>query len=72
MSRDGKDTVYCSIQMPLLKGREFLQLVAELRESGNHSALDSVLNEIQHELTSSIEFVEEQLAGVGGYGLRPH
>jgi len=66
MSRDGKDTVYCNIQMPLLQGRELLQLVAELRESGKHLALDSVLNEMQHKLISSIEFVEEQLAGVRG------
>lgn len=66
MSRDGKDTVYCNIQMPLRQGHELLQLVAELRESGKHFALDSILNEMQRELISSIEFVEEQLAGVGG------
>lgn len=72
MTRDAKDTVYCNIQMPMSQGRELLQLVAELRASGNHPKLDSVFEEIQYELNSSIKFVTEQLAGTGGYGRRPH
>lgn len=68
MARDAKDTVYCNIQMPMAQGRKLSQLVAELQASGNHPKLDSVFQEIQHELNSSIEFVEEQLAGTGGYG----
>jgi hypothetical protein len=72
MSRDDKDTVYCNVQMPMAQGREFSRLVAKLRASGDHPGLDSVFEEIQHELNSSIEFVEEQLAGTGGFGRRPH
>lgn len=68
MSRDAKDTVYCNVQMPMAQGRELSRLVAELRASGEHLGLDAVFEEIQHELNSSIEFVEEQLAGGGGYG----
>ena len=68
MSRDAKDTVYCNVQMPMAQGRELSRLVAELRASGEHPELDSVFEEIQHELNSSIEFVEEQLAGASGYG----
>lgn len=68
MSRDDKDTVYCNIQMPMAKERELCRLVAELRSSGNHSGLESVFKEIQDELDSSIEFVEEQLRGEGGFG----
>ena len=72
MSRDDKDTVYCNVQMPMAQGRELSRLVAELRESGAYPRLDSVFEEIQHELSSSIGFVEEQLAGTGGFGRRPH
>jgi hypothetical protein len=72
MSRDDKDTVYCNVQMPMAKGKELSRLVAELRKSGAHPGLDSVLEEIQHELSSSIEFVEEQLVGTEGFGRRPH
>lgn len=52
MSRDDKDTVYCNVQMPMAKGRELSRLVAELRKSGAHPELDSVFEEIQHELCS--------------------
>jgi hypothetical protein len=72
MSRDDKDTVYCNVQMPIAKGRELSRLVAGLRKSGAHPELDSVFEEIQHELSSSIEFVEEQLSGAGGFGRRSH
>jgi hypothetical protein len=72
MTRDTKDTVYCNVQMPMATGRELSRLVAELRASGSHPGLDSVFEEIQYELDSSIEFVEEQLRGEGGFGWRPH
>lgn len=72
MSRDGKDTVYCSIQMPMSQGREFLELLAKLRVSGAHPSLDSVFKEAEGELEMSIEFVEERLAGEGGLGRKPH
>lgn len=71
MTRDAKDTVYCNVQMPMPQGRELSRLVAELRASGDYPGLDSVFEEIQYELNSSIEFVEEQLAGTGGFGRRP-
>lgn len=72
MSRDAKDTVYCNVQMPMAKGRELWRLVAELRKSGAYPELDSVFEEIHYELSSSIEFVEEQLSGAGGFGRRSH
>lgn len=68
MTRDDKDTVYCNTQMPIANGRELSRLVAELRSSGNHPGLESVFKEIQDELNSSIEFVEEQQRGEGGFG----
>lgn len=61
MGRDGRDTVYCNIQMPLAKGRDLVRLVTELRASGTHPGLESVFEEIQGELEMSIEFVEEML-----------
>ncbi|AMM02952.1 MULTISPECIES: hypothetical protein [Pseudomonas] len=72
MSRDVKDTVYCSIQMPIARGRELLELIAKLRASGAHPSLESVLKEAEGELEMSIEFVEGMLAGEGGIGLKPH
>ncbi|MDM9599770.1 hypothetical protein QTN23_09765 [Pseudomonas shirazica] len=72
MSRDAKDTVYCSIQMPIARGRELLELLAKLRASGDHPSLDSVFQEAQGELEMSIEFVERMLAGEAGLGLKPH
>ncbi|WP_122285882.1 hypothetical protein [Pseudomonas syringae group genomosp. 3] len=70
MSRNTKDTVYCNIQMPMAQGQEFLRLISELRASGTHPALESVFKEIQSELGSSIEFVEEMLQGSDGVGRR--
>ena len=70
MSRDTKDTVYCSIQMLIAQGQEFLRLISELRASGTHPALEPVFEEIQSELGGSIEFVEEMLQGSGGIGRR--
>ena len=72
MTRNAKDTVYCNAQMPINQGRELSRLLAELRASGSHPGLDAVLEEIQHELDTSIQFVEEQLRGEGGFGRRPH
>ncbi|WP_288375386.1 hypothetical protein [uncultured Pseudomonas sp.] len=63
MGRDGRDTVYCNIQMPLAKGRDLVRLATELRASGTHPDLESVFEEIQGELEMSIEFVEEMLTG---------
>lgn len=70
MTRDTKDTVYCNVQMPMTQGREFSRLVAQLRASGSHPSLNSVFEEIQHELDTSIEFAEEQLRGECGFGRR--
>lgn len=72
MSRDNKDSVYCNVQMPMAQGRELSRLVAELRASGDYPGLDLVFKELQYELDTSIEFVEQQLAGVGGFGRRQH
>jgi pullulanase/glycogen debranching enzyme len=58
MVRDGDDTVYCDVQMPLAQGKELLQLVTALRESGAHPNLDVVFTHIQLELTTSIDIVE--------------
>ena len=57
MTDDG-DTVYCDGQMPLAQGRELLRLVMTLRESKAHPKLDRVLERIQDELSTSIDFVE--------------
>lgn len=72
MSRDAKDTVYCSIQMPMAQGRELLELLAKLRASGVYPSLESVLKEAEGELEMSIEFVEGMLDGKGGLGRKPH
>ncbi|MBA1193689.1 hypothetical protein G7007_12580 [Pseudomonas entomophila] len=68
MARDDKDTVYCSIQMPMAQGRELLELLAKLRASGDHTSLESVFKEAEGELEMSIEFVERMLDGEGGLG----
>ena len=62
MAFDDADTVYCDIQMPLLLGKEFLQLVAKIRASGTHPNLDGVFADIEYELTNSIDFVENPRA----------
>ena len=72
MSRDAKDSVYCSIQMPIAKGREFLELFAKLRASGAHPSLESVFREAEGELQMSIEFVERMLTGKGNLNRRRH
>lgn len=60
------------IEMPMAQGRNFLELIAELRASGAHESLDSVFADIQSELENSIEFVEGMLAGTGGIRRRLH
>jgi pullulanase/glycogen debranching enzyme len=42
MGKGDDDTIYCNVQMPLLPGRELLNLVNALRESGAHPNLDLV------------------------------
>lgn len=43
MSRDDKDTVYCNVQIPMTQGRELSRLMAELRASGERTALTGLL-----------------------------
>ena len=52
------DMVYCDVQMPVAQGRELLQVVSVLRNSGAHPNLDTVFAHMQHELTTSIDIVE--------------
>ena len=58
MAREDDETVYCNIQMPLASGKQLLQLVTELRESGSHPNLDTVFTRMQFELTMTIDIVE--------------
>jgi len=55
VERDGDDTVYCDIQMPVAQGRELLELVNALRESKAHPRLDRVFEHMQYELSTSID-----------------
>ena len=58
MERDGDDTVYCDIQIPVAQGRELLELVNALRESKAHPRLDSDFEHMQYELSTSIDIVD--------------
>jgi CheY-like chemotaxis protein len=58
MEPDDDDTVYCDIQMPVAQGRELLDLVNALRESKAHPRLDKVFEHMQHELSTSIDIIE--------------
>jgi hypothetical protein len=58
MGQDNEDTVYCDIQMPLVQGRELLELVNALRESKAHPSLDKVFEHMQDELSTSIDIIE--------------
>jgi hypothetical protein len=58
MGKGDDDTIYCDVQMPLLQGRELLNLVNALRESGAHPNLDLVFQRMQFELKMSIDFIE--------------
>ncbi|KPB81802.1 hypothetical protein BTW15_20105 [Pseudomonas syringae pv. tomato] len=55
---DDDDTVYCDIQMPLAQGRELLQLVNTLRDSKAYPSLEKVFEHMQHELSVSIDIIE--------------
>lgn len=46
MAHGDDDTVYCHIQMPLPQGKELLQLITHLRESGAHPNLERVFTDI--------------------------
>ncbi|WP_347912533.1 hypothetical protein [Pseudomonas grandcourensis] len=58
MAQEDDDTVYCNVQMSLARGKELLQLVTTLRESGSHPNLDSVFHRMQFELSMTIDIVE--------------
>lgn len=57
MERDGDDTVYCDIQMPVAQGRELLQLVKSLRESNAYLNPDKVFEHMLDELSTSIDII---------------
>ena len=56
----GKTTRQCIaiFKCPLVSGKQLLQLVTELRESGSHRNLDTVFARMQFELTMTIDIVE--------------
>ena len=56
---DKDDTVYCNLQMPSAVGKELLELITKLRESGDHPNLDTVFRQIQDGLTASMEAIAE-------------
>ena len=58
MPDEDDDTVYCNVQMSLASGKELLQLVTALRESGAIPNLDFVFARMQFELTMTIDIVE--------------
>ena len=58
MAEDDDDTVYCDIQMPVAQGRELLDLLNALRESKAHPRLGKVFEHMQHELSISIDIIE--------------
>ncbi|KAI2694441.1 hypothetical protein [Pseudomonas sp. TNT3] len=58
MAFNDDDTVYRDVQMPVARGRELLQLVTMLRDSGAHPSLDKVFAHMQLELRMSIDIVE--------------
>jgi hypothetical protein len=58
MGRDGDDTVYRDIQMPVAEGREPLQLVNTLRDSKAYPFLEKVFEHMQYELSTSIDCIE--------------
>lgn len=58
MAKGDDDTVYCDVQMPVAQGRELLQVVSALRDSGGHPNLDTVFEHMQLELPMAIDIVE--------------
>lgn len=57
--QDDDDPLYCNLQMPLAVGTELLELIAKLRETGDHPNLDTVFRQMQDELTDSMEPIAE-------------
>ena len=55
---DDDDNVYCDVQMPLAQGKELLHLLSTLRESNPHPTLNRVFEQMQYELSTSIDIVE--------------
>jgi hypothetical protein len=55
---DDDDTVYCDIQMPVAEGRELLPLVNTLRDSKAYPFLEKVFEQMQYELSTSIDCIE--------------
>lgn len=55
---DDDDTVYRDVQIPLAQGGELLKLVSALRESKAEPGLDKVFENMQHELSTSIDIIE--------------
>ncbi|MCU0091486.1 hypothetical protein N8H72_16050 [Pseudomonas koreensis] len=58
MQDEKDDTVYCNIRMPVAQGRQLLQIVNALRESEALPSLDRVFQDMQSELSMSIENVD--------------
>lgn len=58
MQDEKDDTVYCNIRMPVAQGRQLLQIVNALRESQVLPSLDRVFQDMQSELSMSIENVD--------------
>ena len=58
MALNDDETVYCDVQMQVAQGRELLQLVTALRDSGAHPSLDTVFAHMQLELAMAIDIVE--------------
>jgi hypothetical protein len=56
--KNNDDTVYCDVQMPLAQGKELLHLLSTLRESNTHPTLNRVFEQMQYELSTSIDIVE--------------
>lgn len=61
MALNDYDMVYCDVQMPVAQGRDLLQVVSVLLNSGAHPNIDTVFAHMQHELTTSIDIVETPL-----------
>ncbi|OJT48404.1 hypothetical protein [Pseudomonas moraviensis] len=59
MAKGDDHRAYCSVQMPVAQGRELLQVVNSLRDSGAYPNLDTVFAHMQFELKMSIAIVEK-------------
>lgn len=47
-------TIHCDVQMSSAQGEELLALARQLREAGGHRALDTVLQDMEDELSRSL------------------